>query len=450
MPTPDLLDVAPATMSDPELLDAALSLGETLRRVRALCSEVAAELGHRSRRELGLQGLAQRTGAGTVEKLVQQLTDVSHREAIALVKVGTLLTPDADPWLASVGSAVKAGRVSIEKADAIRSGLGSPTADVAADNLADAAQHLATLAPTMTVENVAARAREYRDDLDAAGVKDRERLMRDKRYMSFVKQSDGMLRINGLLDGEGAAIVRAAYDASTSPRRGGPRFVDAETRAAHDAILNDPRTIGQITADTFVELIRLATAADPKILPAAPRHAVQVLVTAADLRSHTGAAFFRGQSDPVSVETAERHICNVGTQTILFDLDGEPFQVGSLHRLYSTRQRRALEARDGGCRFPECDRPASWAEAHHIIHWSHGGKTDIDNGILLCRHHHMLIHDNGWQIIRNGPNDYSVVPPRTLDPTQTPIPMPARSRVAARLSSTPRSTRIPTGDASPN
>ncbi|MEO5534987.1 MAG: DUF222 domain-containing protein [Pseudolysinimonas sp.] len=433
MPALDLLDVAPATMSDVDLLDAGRALGETLRRVRAACAAVAAEIDHRSRRELGLQGLAQRTGAHTAENLVQQVTDISHREAASLVRVGTLLTPDADPWLASVGTAVKAGHVSIEKADAIRAGLGFPTGDVAADDLADAAQRLATLAPTMTVENVAARAREYRDDLDEAGVKDRERLMHDKRYMSFVKQSDGMLRVNGLLDGEGGALVMAAYDASTSPRRGGPRFVDAETRAAHDAILNDPRTVGQITADTFVELIRLATAADPKILPAAPRHAVQVLVTAADLRSHTGAAFFRGQPDPVSVETAERHICNAGTQTIMFNLDGEPFQVGNLQRLYSSRQRKALEARDGGCRFPECDRPASWTEAHHIIHWSHGGKTDIANGILLCRHHHMLIHDNGWQIIRNGPNDYSVVPPRTLDPAQTPIPMPARSRVAARL-----------------
>lgn len=433
MPVLDLLDVAPAALDDDALVAASGSLGELRRRVDAAAAAVAAEIKHRSRPEFGLQGLAQRHGARTPENLVQQVAGTSKRDATVLVRVGELLTVDADPWLAKVGAGVAAGSISIDKADVIRAGLGSPSGEVAADDLADAAAALAELAPTTTVERLAVRARELRDELDAVGVREREQALRDTRYLTLTPLPDGMTRLSGMLDPESAAIVGAAYDAATSPRRGGPRFVDSEVRVAADAILADERTTAQIALDTFVDLIRLATLVEPGRLPAAPRHSVQVLVTARDLAERTGAAFFRGQSEAVSIETAERHICSTGILPIQFDDDGEALRLGRDQRLFSSRQRKALEARDGGCRFPDCDRPASWAEAHHIHPWSRGGCTDIECGVLLCRHHHMLVHDNGWQITRDAPNRYSAVPPRTLDPTQTPVPMPPRSRVAARL-----------------
>jgi hypothetical protein len=61
-----------------------------------------------------------------------------------------------------------------------------------------------------------------------------------------------------------------------------------------------------------------------------------------------------------------------------------------------------------------------------------GGSTNVADGILLCRHHHLLIHNNGWEITRKG-SDYWLVPPPDIDPAQSPIPMPSKSSAARDL-----------------
>jgi hypothetical protein len=76
--------------------------------------------------------------------------------------------------------------------------------------------------------------------------------------------------------------------------------------------------------------------------------------------------------------------------------------------------------------FGDCDKDPSMTEAHHIIPWSKGGRTDLANGILLCKFHHLLIHNNGWEIYRVG-TDYYLVPPKDVDPQQRPRPMPSKS-----------------------
>jgi hypothetical protein len=430
----ELLQADPAALGDDALIAGSLELAEVRRAVAAKQAAFAAEIAHRSRPELGFSGLAQRKGMRNAENLVQQTSDTSKREAIALVRVGTLLTVDADPWLSEVGSAVASGHVSIEKADAISTGLGSPDAEVAADDLADAAAHLVSIAPSLPVEKVAARARELRDSLDVAGVRDRHAKLRAKRYLSLIPTGDGMTRLSGLLDPESAAIVGAAYDAATSPRRGGPRFVDTEAQAAADAIVADPRTTGQIALDTFVDLVRIGSEVDPDRVLGAKRHSVRVLVTARDLARGTGVAFIRDQTEAVPIETAARTMCDTGILPIEFRDDAEQaLRLGVEKRFFSSRQREALAARDGGCRFAGCDRPVSWCESHHIIPVSKGGRTDIDDGILLCRHHHMLTHDNGWRIERDPTHGYVAIPPRTEDPRQQPVPLPSRSRALARL-----------------
>ena len=237
------LAVKPSTLDDEALLTGFRELGGVKRVVEAALASFAAEVKHRSRPEDGFGGLAQRLGSRTPENLVQELAGTSKREAVALTRVGVLLTVDADPWLASVGSGVASGRVSVEQADVIRSGLGVPTADVAADDLADAATRLVELAATVPVEKLAVRARELRDELDADNVRDRYRLLREKRYLTLTPLPDGMTRLSGLLDPDSAAIIGAAYDATTSPRRGGPRFIDPDDVATADRIVADTRTI---------------------------------------------------------------------------------------------------------------------------------------------------------------------------------------------------------------
>ncbi|RLP73962.1 HNH endonuclease [Mycetocola manganoxydans] len=81
---------------------------------------------------------------------------------------------------------------------------------------------------------------------------------------------------------------------------------------------------------------------------------------------------------------------------------------------------------------PGCDRPPSYTEAHHINEWAaDGGRTDIADGILLCRHCHMLIHNNGWRISRTGAR-YFAVPPPAVDRERRPIPLPSKSPLSAR------------------
>jgi hypothetical protein len=65
--------------------------------------------------------------------------------------------------------------------------------------------------------------------------------------------------------------------------------------------------------------------------------------------------------------------------------------------------RRALVERDGGCRWPECDRPAGFCDAHHVVPWwPDRGETKLDNLVLLCSHHHHVTHEPGWSISFDG------------------------------------------------
>jgi hypothetical protein len=151
--------------------------------------------------------------------------------------------------------------------------------------------------------------------------------------------------------------------------------------------------------------------------------------------NRTGRAHFAAQPGtpelPTTIATAERLACAGDTVTITLDPHGQPLDVGREQRLYSRRQRIALAARDGGCRWPDCERPPSWSEAHHIRQWARdGGRTDVADGILLCRHHHLLSHNNGWEITREHA-DYWLIPPPDIDPEQQPIPLPSKSRALA-------------------
>src|SRR5258708_29340306 len=63
--------------------------------------------------------------------------------------------------------------------------------------------------------------------------------------------------------------------------------------------------------------------------------------------------------------------------------DSVVIDVGRAKRVISGPTKRALRARDGHCVWPGCDRPASWSDGHHLVHWIHGGSTDLDNLVLL-------------------------------------------------------------------
>jgi hypothetical protein len=154
---------------------------------------------------------------------------------------------------------------------------------------------------------------------------------------------------------------------------------------------------------------------------------VRVTVTKRARDARHGFGRIEGQPNPVSIETIERLACSGDTVEVGFGGDGQPLDVGREQRFYTRPQRTALALRDGGCRWPGCERPPSWTEAHHTKYWSRDrGKTDVADGILLCRYHHLLAHNNHWEIHHNGA-EYWLVPPPGIDPDQTPIPMPSKS-----------------------
>ena len=91
--------------------------------------------------------------------------------------------------------------------------------------------------------------------------------------------------------------------------------------------------------------------------------------------------------------------------------DSEVLDLGRETRLVNRALRRALVARDRGCVFPGCERPAVWCDAHHITWWEHGGPTNLENCCLLCRRHHTLCHEGGWRIKRRDDGTYEAQEP---------------------------------------
>ncbi|HWH27283.1 MAG TPA: DUF222 domain-containing protein [Pseudolysinimonas sp.] len=394
------------------------------RRVAGGAARVAAEIARRSAPELGHAGLAQKEGVRTPQQLIERLAGVSASEAHAMIHVGGLMATGSS---APAVAAVESGELSVLAADAIRTGLGTPSEAIDANALAEAEALLVVAAPDLSVRRLAAEARAMRDALDVEGVAEREEVLRERRYLRLTPQVDGMTRVAGLLDPESAAIVTAAFDQITAPRRGGPRFVDPAAQERAQAIVDDPRTTDQLLADAFVEMVRIAGAADTGRMFTQRRPAVQIHVKLVDLNTGAGAAQLEGQSSASSIGTARRMACSAGAIPVLFD-NGDVLNLGRSQRLFTDQQRIALAARDGGCRFPGCDRLPSWCEAHHIDEWTRdNGRTDVSRGVLLCRFHHMNVHNNGWTITRRAGKFFAVPPPHTGKPD---LEMPPRWQTA--------------------
>ncbi|SDC82328.1 HNH endonuclease [Mycolicibacterium neoaurum] len=119
-----------------------------------------------------------------------------------------------------------------------------------------------------------------------------------------------------------------------------------------------------------------------------------------------------GFGGPVSAATADLIACDSTLTAVIVDYSGVPLDVGRAERLFTPTIRKALGVRDGGCAHPGCGRPVSWCDAHHIQPWSHGGTTSLDNGVLLCRLHHSLIHHGGWQVYLGRDRHPWFIPPQ--------------------------------------
>ncbi len=218
----------------------------------------------------------------------------------------------------------------------------------------------------------------------------------EERSFSMTSGDGGRVWVRGVLDAEGGAVLRTALEplAKTTGKE-------------------DNRRLGRRFADALVELA--GHSLDNGMLPrrATQRPHLQVTTTLETLLQRAGApAADLEFSLPISAASVERLACDCNVTRILLGTDSQVIDVGRSKRVISPAQRRALNVRDKGCRWPGCDRPASYTSGHHLVHWTKGGPTDLDNLTLLCRRHHWLVHEGGWQLVKTDDGGMHAVPPQ--------------------------------------
>ncbi|WP_279238334.1 HNH endonuclease signature motif containing protein [Cryobacterium zhongshanensis] len=319
------------TLSDEAVLEGHVLIAGARRALDTQAAWFAATLARRSRPELGGQGLAARRGFRTPEDLLQTISGSSKSDAAKLLGVGRLLvetdaaekaareaaeaqklldeTPPLDgavpalppvdlpvpaaavpPWHAPIGRALGEGWLSVEKADALRKGLGDLDRAITTEKLASALARLLTEARTLNADQLFKRARRVRDVLDEAGIAAREKAAYDDRSLRFYRLHTGQVRMVGLFAPEDGEYLMQTYDSITSPRRGGVRFVDKEQAAWAKRVQDDPRTTEQLTADGFLALIKLGVKADPKRIAGGRSPAVRMITIRPRNTTPTGTA----------------------------------------------------------------------------------------------------------------------------------------------------------------
>lgn len=213
----------------------------------------------------------------------------------------------------------------------------------------------------------------YRHAVDSRGYNRDQEQLAEQRGLRLNTAQDGCLLISGLLDPVGGAAVRTALEPLAQPS------------GEHD-----DRNRGQRYADALVEL---ASGGRPAT--------VQVTASLATLRDAAGAPAGEMEfSVPLSSATVRRIACDSSVARVLLDQESVVVDMGRSKRVIASALRHALKLRDGHCRWPGCERTASWCDGHHIVHWADGGPTDLDNLVLLCRRHHRMVHEGGWQVMR--------------------------------------------------
>ena len=235
------------------------------------------------------------------------------------------------------------------------------------------------------------------------------------RFLAAARTTDGMVHVQGLLDPAAGDVVLTALRAATPvPER------------------HDQRSATQRRADALVDICAgwLATGDTP--VAGGMRPQVQVTVSLRTLRDQPGGSGagapllgdvpVLADGQPVTPGQARKVACDAGVIPVVLGGDSEPLDIGRLTRIVPVGLRRALGLRDGGCRFPGCDRPPTWCDAHHLHHWADGGSTSPDNLILLCPFHHTLVHE-GWQ-----PHGHPSTTMRYQRPDGTTLDLPSNPR----------------------
>jgi len=217
------------------------------------------------------------------------------------------------------------------------------------------------------------------------------------RSLDISETSGGMYRLDAWLDPVGGAALKTAIESLAKP-----------LGAA------DQRTAKQRRADALVEAMHHAMGAGTLPRRNGVRPHISVTTTIEGLKGELGATASQLENGtPVSSKTVQRMACD-GTLHRVLKAGSVVIDVGRASRSVSPSQWRAIKARHRTCSFTECDRPINMTSPHHIEFWARGGKSDIPNLLPLCYHHHRLVHEGGWQVIRAGEGVKFIPPDRPV------------------------------------
>ncbi|WP_179714456.1 HNH endonuclease signature motif containing protein [Nocardioides lianchengensis] len=388
-------DVNPSFMTTPDKAAALRELAVLEARVSELRLRVAADAC-----DVAEEHGARDVGAWTAHAVRRRRADCARELRLALALADR-------PVLAA---AVREGAVNLDQAHVIADALAALPGDVDAE-VVDRAEvalvgYAADFDPT-DLHRLGKRildvvAPEIAEAVEARHLADLEASARQRMRLGLRACGDGTTRISGLIPDASAARLATYLHAFTNPRRDADPSV-VEERAPKAGEPPHHRTpYGRQAAAAFCQLLE---AVDPDRLPLHGGDATTLVVTMTldSLRSEIGTATLGnpgpGDShDRITAGEARRLACTANLVPAVLGGKSEILDLGRSQRLYNRSQRRAMGLRDRECRAEGCHVPAPWCEAHHLTPWSRGGRTDLDDGVLLCSRHHHHVHDVGYEV----------------------------------------------------
>ena len=235
-----------------------------------------------------------------------------------------------------------------------------------------------------------------------------------ERSLNWYWDDDGSLVINARLPADAGAVVVKALEAA-----GDEIFQDRREKNVSAETSIEQTTVAAGAADAIAHVCENFLSNSTHTHRSAERYQVVIDIPNAEIDK---AIVKHGPS--LSKETVERLCCDASVVAIETDGNGNPLNIGRKQRTVPPALRRALAHRDHGCRFPGCT-SYRHVDAHHIHHWAQGGKKKLSNLILLCRHHHRLIHEGGYEVLHEGGGDFDFYTPQGAKiPLVPPVEQP--------------------------
>ncbi|MDQ2848535.1 MAG: HNH endonuclease [Actinomycetota bacterium] len=253
------------------------------------------------------------------------------------------------------------------------------------------------------------------------------------------RRDDGLTKIWGLLDDLTIEMLCATISPLAAPMPSGSIESSPETLAtssepngqrSSDVAVDNPHLDDQALRDDRPPATRRAHALGEVLdrylrVGAGPRNGgerphLTVTIDYRDLVDSVGRARL-DYTGELSAAAARMLACDAKILPIVLGGDSQILDVGRQQYAFPRHVRRAISQRDGGCAWPGCDRPSPWCDAHHIRWWARDlGVTSVDNGCLLCPHHHQQIHQQQWSVKLAEDGLPEFVPPVWIDPLQQP------------------------------